>query len=151
MGTREILGHEDGFHEGEPVKKIKKAAHYDRFTFTEVQQRYTDLARGFMKVLAIGEGDRVLIYATTQMNWMITALACLKSGATVVTLYTTMSNEAVEQGLKESNPKIIVTESGMLKKLLDIRKKIPGLGESTKIVSLDDNFSVDESSNGSFS
>ena len=54
------------------------------------------------------------------MEWITTALACLKINCPVVTLYTNLGSEAVAYGISHVQPKLIVTSQEMLTKLVTI-------------------------------
>ena len=51
--------------------------------------------RGLVALTGLASGARVLIFAETQADWLVTALACWRQGATVVTAYATLGEEGV--------------------------------------------------------
>ena len=137
MGSRKILGTQKGQFGGKEVVKVSKADKFDRISYLEAADRHHNIARGLMKRLDLKKGDKVVIYANTRMEWMLTALGCIRAGATVVTLYTTMTDEAVLHGLKQTEPKIIVTEKELLNRL--IKNVLPQVSriEDTPLITLD--------------
>ena len=139
MGKREILGYSEGFYKGAPIRQVSKKHYFDKISYTEVEKKYEHIARGMVKMLNLKPGQRVLIWANTRMEWMLTALGALRAGCTVVTLYTTMTKEAIIHGLKQSEPEVVVTETDLLEKLLNILDDNPELVDS-KIVCLDERF-----------
>ena len=67
-------------------------------------------------------GDKVLVLADTKAEWMVTALSCFQAGCTVVTLYTTMSDEAIKYGLEQTEAAVIFTDQDILPRLTSILK-----------------------------
>ena len=53
--------------------------------------------------------DRVLIYADTCPEWLITALACFKSSIAIVTLYTNLGEDAVVYGINQVEVEVLFT------------------------------------------
>ena len=136
MGKRKILGYQPGIYNGKQVTKISRAPHYDRITFSQLRQRYEHLSIGLMKHLSLKKGDKVAIYANTRMEWMLSALAILKAGGTIVTLYTTMSLEVIANCLQQTMPSIIVSESALLDKVFKLLGSVPEM-KDVKVVNLD--------------
>ena len=98
------------------------------------------MAKGMIKMLNLQPGQKVLIFAKTRMEWILSALAVLQTGCTVTTLFTTMTEEAFLYGLKQTKPVVIITEAEWLAKIAKATQiDMPGLKE-TKIVCLDDVF-----------
>ncbi len=89
------------------------------YKFTTYRQSFDhieDIGRG---LLSIGAqlGDKILIFSETRSEWLLTALAAFRHGLTVVTLYSTLGEEAVKHGINESQVSIIVTSNELLSKL----------------------------------
>ena len=74
--------------------------------------------------MGLEKGDRVFIFAKTRMEWMATAMACWRAGATVAALTTTCTDESVQFTLKQVSPKIVVTEDEYLGKLDEMRARL---------------------------
>ena len=53
--------------------------------------------------------DRILIYADTCAEWLITALACFKSSITIVTLYTNLGDDGIIYGINQVQVHVLVT------------------------------------------
>ncbi len=89
------------------------------YKFTTYRQSFDhieDIGRG---LLSIGAqlGDKILIFSETRSEWLLTALAAFRHGLTVVTLYSTLGEDAVKHGINESQVSIIVTSNELLSKL----------------------------------
>ena len=140
MGKRKVLGHQDGFFNGKAVKKVSLSNHFETITANEVISKYQNMTKGMIKMLDLQPGQKVLIFAKTRMEWILSALAVLQTGCTVTTLFTTMSEEAFLYGLNQTKPVVIITEAEWLTKIAKATQvDVPGLKE-TKIVCLDDVF-----------
>jgi len=88
-----------------------------KFTnYRETSNRIEAIGRG---LLSIGAklGDKILIFSETRPEWLLTAFAAFRHGLTVVTLYSTLGDEAVKHGINESQVTIIVTSNELLTKL----------------------------------
>lgn len=119
MGVRQILDVED---EKQPNGKIFKKfllGEYQFRTYREACQQIENIGRGFLS-LGLRKGDRILIYCETRPDWLLTAFAAFRHGLTLVTLYSTLGEEAVKHGINESQVKFIVTSQDLTEKL-DVR------------------------------
>jgi len=89
---------------------------YKFTTYRESFNRIQDIGRGLLSIGA-RPSDKILIFAETRAEWLLTALAALRHGLTIVTLYSTLGEEAVKYGIHESQISIIITSSELVSKL----------------------------------
>ena len=80
------------------------------------------VSRGLSSLCKTRLGDKVLVLADTKAEWMVTALSCFQAGCTVVTLYTTMSDEAIKYGLEQTEAAVVFTDQDILPRLTSILK-----------------------------
>jgi len=116
MGIRQIIDVED---EKQPNGKVFKKYIMGEYQFTTYRQaclRINNIGKGLLS-LSLKKGERILIYAETRPEWLLTAFAAFKHGLTVVTLYSTLGDEAVKHGIKESQVKFIITSQELTLKL----------------------------------
>lgn len=66
-----------------------------------------------------------MIMADTRIEWMMSALALMKIGATVSTLYATLGEDGIVHGINETEVTHILTSQDLLSKLLKVLPKIP--------------------------
>ncbi|CEF65279.1 AMP-dependent synthetase/ligase domain-containing protein [Strongyloides ratti] len=85
------------------------------------------------------KGDRVVIFSETRKEWLITALTSFKEGLPLVTIYSTLGEDAVAHAVNETNGKFLMTTVDQLEKLEKIKDKMPGL---KKIICFDDRYST---------
>ena len=89
---------------------------YKFTTYRETCDRIEAIGRGLI-TLGAKAGDKVLIYSETRPEWLLSAFGAFRHGMTVVTLYSTLGEEAVKHGINESEVEIIFTSSELLSKL----------------------------------
>ena len=92
---------------------------YKFTTYREACKHIDAIGRGLLS-LGAKQGDRILIYSETRPEWLLTAFAAFRHGFTLVTLYSTLGEEAVKYGINESQVKIIITSQELTLKL-DVR------------------------------
>ena len=89
---------------------------YKFTTYQESYNRIEGIGRGLLS-LETKLNDKILIFSETRSEWLLTAFAAFRHGLTVVTLYSTLGEEAVKHGINESQVSIIVTSYELLSKL----------------------------------
>uniref|UniRef100_A0A0N4ZQ01 long-chain-fatty-acid--CoA ligase n=1 Tax=Parastrongyloides trichosuri TaxID=131310 RepID=A0A0N4ZQ01_PARTI len=126
FGTREIIKIYDNHKEDGKVFQKVKLGKYKWVTFNKVNDMVINLSKS-IKFLNIPKKSNVIIFADTRAEWQITALACYKSGYTVVTIYPTLGKEAVKDAIIESDAPIIFTTSSHFDIIYDISNDIPNI------------------------
>ena len=92
-GYREILNEEDEQQpNGKVFRKLILKDEYTWLSYYDANQRIEDIAQGFLEN-GIKSGDKVIVFAETRMEWMFTAQALFRMGATLATLYATLGDE----------------------------------------------------------
>ena len=79
----------------------------ERITYAEFDARVDRLATG-LKQLGIERGDHVANWQTNGPDWILTWLACVRLGATVVSINTRYKTQEVEFILRQSDAKLLV-------------------------------------------
>ncbi|UJR29514.1 hypothetical protein I4U23_010731 [Adineta vaga] len=126
LGVREIIGVEDETQPNGKVFKKYDLGEYKFTTYREACARIDAIGRGLLSIGA-KKGDRILIYSETRPEWLLTAFAAFRHGLTLVTLYSTLGDEAVKYAINESEVKIIITSQELtskLEKTLDEMEKV---------------------------
>lgn len=103
---------------------------YVWLTFNEMNQRVNYLLSGFLKQ-GIKPTEIVIIMADTRLEWMMSALALLKLGATVSTIYATFGQDGIVHVVNETEATHIVTSQDQLPKLLKVLSKTPKIRHIT--------------------
>ncbi len=79
----------------------------ERITYAEFDARVDSLATG-LEQLGIERGDHVANWQTNCPDWILTWLACVRLGATVVSINTRYKTQEVEFILRQSDAKLLV-------------------------------------------
>ena len=107
---------------GKAFEKLTYADAYDWVTYAELEKQTAALAAGLVKVAGLKPGAKVLIFAETQRDWMVTALACWRQGATVVTAYATLGEEGVSSAGNQTGAAVCVCDGKLFKTLAKAAK-----------------------------
>jgi len=103
FGYRQCFGEED---EKQPDGKVfRKQILDDKYTwlsYDELDQRIDRIARGLMEH-GVQPRQTVLILAETRLEWMLSAQAIFRLGATIATLYATLGDDGIVHGINETN------------------------------------------------
>ncbi|MEU4512839.1 long-chain fatty acid--CoA ligase [Nonomuraea wenchangensis] len=107
---------------------------WQSLTWREVGERVRGLALG-LAALGAGPGRRVSILCSTRLEWILTDLAVLATGAATTTIYP--SNTAAEAAfvITDSGSTIVVAENDdQVAKLRSVRQELPGV---TQVIVVD--------------
>lgn len=116
MGWREVeVCVEEKQSDGRAFQKLI-LGEYKWLSYAEADQKISHIASGLIAI-GVKQHDKVVIYAETCKEWMITAIACFKLGIPVVTVYATLGEEAVAYAMKESDAVAVVTTKSLLPKV----------------------------------
>ncbi len=82
-----------------------------RWTYGELKQQVDLFARGLMK-LGIDQGDRVGIWSTNNVEWVVVQLATARIGAILVNINPAYRTSELDYALRQSGVKLIVSIRG---------------------------------------
>lgn len=137
MGVRDCLNLEDEVQpNGKVFKKYNLANSYTWSTYKVLLERVNNLSNGLL-TSGIQSDQNVVLFSETRPEWIITALACMRIKAPVVTLYATLGIDALVYGINQTSAPLLVTSGDQLPKLQKILNKIPNI---THIVVFTDKF-----------
>ena len=126
MGWREVM---ESVDEEQPDGKVFQKlvlGDYKWMTYREVKDQISKIQIGLDKI-GIRQGEKVVIFAETRKEWMMTAIACFKLGVTVVTVYATLGEEAVAYAMEECDAVACITVNSLLPKVFNAVKSIPAI------------------------
>lgn len=112
----------EDFH-GKQVEKREFADHYEWLTFTDYGKRMADFGAGLVAVAGMKPKERIMIYAETQLEWMLAAQAAFRQGLTVVTAYATLGEEGFFHSVMQTKAKCVITDAKLLAVLGSMFKK----------------------------
>lgn len=98
----------------------------EKYTFWELMRLSNRLANAF-RAYGIGRGDRVGILLPQCPETAISHIAVYKCGAIAVPLFTLFGPDALEYRLSNSGAKAIITDGANIRKILEIRNRLPEL------------------------
>jgi len=102
-----------------------------RFTYAEMQRETDRFARA-LAALGVEHGDRVGIWSTNNVEWLITQLATPKIGAILVNINPAFRSSEVDYVLRQSGVRLLITldrykTSAYLGMVREVRSALPGL------------------------
>ncbi|CEF67425.1 AMP-dependent synthetase/ligase domain-containing protein [Strongyloides ratti] len=126
MGTREILTKEQVKQEDGRYFQKCELGTYKWLNYTTVGNCVTNISCA-LNSLGLKKGTLVVIFAETRAEWMITAQACFRNGLPIVTVYSTLGEDAVAYAIKESEGVCLFTSSNLLEMIDKISDKISNI------------------------
>ena len=124
VGERKIINTET---DAKGFEKLHLSDKYDWLTFAQLNEKVANVSSGLINTCGLKPKDKVIIYADTKADWMITAQACFRTNASVVTIYATLGAEGVEHGINETSASIIVCDGKLLKTVQAVASKCPSI------------------------
>ena len=101
-----------------------KMGEYKWKSFIEVEKLAASFGRG-LKELGLTVRKNIVIFAETRAEWMIAAHACFKQNLTIVTIYSTLGDEAIAHGINETEVDTVITSFDLLPKFKKLLDKVP--------------------------
>jgi len=122
VGERSVVKKEivDGF------EKFEMSDNFNFITYGAYFNRIEAVGSGMARLPELSPGKKVIIYADTQMLWMLTAFAAWRQGYIVGTIYATLGEEGAQFGINQSESDVIIADGKLLKVLGNIADKIKG-------------------------
>jgi len=137
VGWRDVVKVHQIDEGGAKREKIELVNEFKWFTYSEYYERVINLARG-LNFVGMKPQSKVVIYAETQRDWMVSAFAAWHSNAQVVTIYATLGEEGAIHGINETEASIVIADARLLKVLVKVLPKCKSvkavitMGESDK-------------------
>jgi long-chain acyl-CoA synthetase len=117
--------------------RYKEGGAWRTLTFADWDRSARELCGG-LRLLGVGEGDRVCLLASTRHEWVEADVAIVMAGAVTVPIYQSNTPEQCEYIISDSGAKVVIAEDpAQLAKLLDPDVR-PKLGKVAKIILMSD-------------
>mgnify|MGYP002714293205 FL=1 len=123
VGQRDIISEELQYDQnGQPIMvdgrhlSKMKLSDYKWFTVGQILDRADAIARG-LEQLGVKKGDKVMIYADSNIEWFLIALALNRLCAITVTLFSTLGDSGVLYGLNQSESEYLIVGESLLKRI----------------------------------
>jgi long-chain acyl-CoA synthetase len=126
FGTRELIKEEDEVQPNGRVFKKVILGNYNWITYNEALLTISKLSAG-LNALGIECREKVIIFADTKAEWMISAQACFQRNFPLVTIYATLGDEALVYGFNEVEGRYVFTDAALLPKLKKLCTQMPNL------------------------
>ncbi|CAN1130713.1 Long chain acyl-CoA synthetase 9, chloroplastic [Linum perenne] len=123
LGTRELISREiEVSSDGRSFEKLH-LGEYKWLTYSAVFARVSNFGSGLAH-LGHQTDERVAIFADTRAEWFIALQGCFRRNVTVVTIYSSLGEEALCHSLNETEVTTVICGSKELKKLVDINGQL---------------------------
>ena len=136
MGVRECFSIDDEKQPNGKVFKKFSLGSYQWTSYEKIFERVNNFSSGLAK-LGLKPGSNMVLFAETRPEWIISAFACFRIGAPIVTLYSTLGIDALAFGIEQTEASFLITSGEQLSKVEKILSKVPKL---THIIVLSDKF-----------
>ncbi|EMS61973.1 Long chain acyl-CoA synthetase 9, chloroplastic [Triticum urartu] len=119
LGTRKLISREiESSPDGRSFEKLH-LGEYEWKCYAEAFKSVCNFSSGLVN-LGRQDNERVAIFAETQAEWQIALQACFRQNITVVTIYSSLGEEALCHSLNETEVTTVICGRKELKKLIDI-------------------------------
>jgi long-subunit acyl-CoA synthetase (AMP-forming) len=127
VGSRQLVKVHYVEEGGKRFEKLQLNNAYDWMTYEQYLNRITSLASGFMGLTNPQPQDRVVIYAETQQDWMVAAIAAFMLNLQVVTIYATLGEDGALHGLNQSRAAVCVADAKLVRVLAKVAPRCDSL------------------------
>jgi len=121
-GRRELIKVHMVDEGGAQREKIQYANEFTWLSYDEYYKKVLNVARG-LNGLGVEPKSKVVIYAETQLDWMVAAFAAFFSNSQVVTIYATLGEQGAIHGINETEAQTVIADAKLLKILTKILPK----------------------------
>ncbi|ESQ27361.1 hypothetical protein EUTSA_v10018213mg [Eutrema salsugineum] len=142
LGTRKLISREvETSDDGKSFEKLH-LGDYEWMTFGKTLDAVCNFASGLVHIGHKSE-ERIAIFADTREEWFISLQGCFRRNVTVVTIYSSLGEEALCHSLNETEVTTVICGNKELKKLMDISQQLETV---KRVICMDDEFPSDASS-----
>uniref|UniRef100_A0A915BKV0 long-chain-fatty-acid--CoA ligase n=1 Tax=Parascaris univalens TaxID=6257 RepID=A0A915BKV0_PARUN len=126
LGTRELLDATEHVQPNGRVFEKWELGEYKWESYEDVHKRVGLIAAGLHSIVE-GNDPKVVMFAETRADWLITALACMRINLPVVTVYATLGEAAIAHAINETDATILVTSAELLPKIVGVSRQCSSL------------------------
>lgn len=109
----------------------KRMVRYDLGEYKWISYKEADATvdriAGGLTALGLEPHSRLVIFAETRVEWMLSALACFRRAIVVCTIYATLGEEGIVHGVNETEVQTVITSEELLPKLLNLLPRLPNV------------------------
>ncbi|XP_065881377.1 long chain acyl-CoA synthetase 9, chloroplastic [Euphorbia lathyris] len=133
LGTRKLISREVEVKDGRSFEKLH-LGEYEWLTYASAFEKVCNFASGLTHIGHARE-ERVAIFADTRAEWFMALQACFRRNVTVVTIYSSLGEEALCHSLNETEVTTVICGNKELKKLVDISGQLDTV---KRVICMDD-------------
>jgi len=126
LGTRQVLGETKEKQEDGKVFTKLQLGEYEWLDYDHLNTKSEHFGKG-LRELGVKPRDKIVLYANTCADWMMSAMAAFKHSLAVVTIYTNLGEEGVEHGIAQTDATAIVVSQELLPVLMNVLPKCPSV------------------------
>ncbi len=115
---------------------IKTKGRWKRISWTEVASRVLSMAAELRK-MGLKKGDRVVILATTRLEWTISDCAIMAAGGITVPIYCTFTQDRISTILHDCFPALAIVEDASVANLLVESHKSSGISQELRLIGIE--------------
>ena len=123
VGKRPLLTRSYESVGGKEVEKLTFSDTYEWTSYADWGANFAALGASMVNWGGAKAGDSVVIYAETQMEWMLACQAAYSQSLTVVTIYATLGEEGVLHGCAQTKAPLMVLDAKLMGKVAGAIKK----------------------------
>lgn len=127
VGLRKLVRTHQVKDGAKTFEKLQYENSFTWLTYEEYGERLSNFASGVMGLANLPPKQRLVIYAETNRDWMLSALAAFRMSLEVVTIYATLGEEGALFGLNQTRAPVVVADGKLLKVLAKIAGQCPSL------------------------
>ncbi|RNA18403.1 long-chain-fatty-acid-- ligase 3 [Brachionus plicatilis] len=124
LGVRELLSIDDEVQPNGKVFKKYSLGDYQYMSLRDVYARIVHFSNGLLNI-GLKSGEKIVLFAETRPEWLMSAFSCFRIQVPVVTLYSTLGVDALAYGINQTEAAFIFTSGDQLSKLEKILHKVP--------------------------
>jgi len=122
LGTRAVIGElEEKQSSGKVFTKLQ-LGEYTWLTYKELDTKADFLGKG-LRELGVQPKDKIVLYANTCAEWMMSAVGAFKQSLAVVTIYTNLGEEGVEHGISQTDASVVIVSQELVPRLQSVLSK----------------------------
>lgn len=134
LGTRKLISREVEVTEDRRSFEKLHLGEYEWLTYGKTFEAVCNFASGLAQ-LGHKKEERVAIFADTREEWFLALQSCFRRNVTVVTIYSSLGEEALCHSLNETEVTTVICGQKELKKLVEISGQVDTV---KRIICMDD-------------
>ncbi|KAL9646406.1 hypothetical protein ABK040_007058 [Willaertia magna] len=126
LGARPFIGKSKQLVDGKEWD-IMEYGPVEYESYNQIYKRVNNLAKGIVRLTGLNSNDIFGIYEETRKEWMIALHACMRYNITVMTVYATLGEDALELAINECQTTAMLVSEGSLGRIIKWISKTPSL------------------------